>query len=62
VTTLTCSQCGRDAPEDAGELGRWRHGELVLSGEVDDVTAAMLLCPDCMTEDLERAYEEGGSE
>jgi hypothetical protein len=56
---LGCSQCGRELPADADELRRWEQGSLVLAGEVDDVTAAMLLCPDCAEEDRAGEYEEG---
>jgi len=53
-----CAQCGREVPEDAQELGRWRHGELVLEGELDDVTAGMVVCPECDAVDL-RDYDQG---
>lgn len=56
MTTVACSQCGREAPLDPGELATWRHGELVLQGEVSE---GLLLCPDCDAEDREREFEEG---
>jgi hypothetical protein len=55
----SCSQCGREAPAEPEEARRWRHGELILAGEVDEVTAGLLLCPECQEEDREGAYEEG---
>jgi hypothetical protein len=54
-----CAQCGREAPADPRKLLEWRHGELALEGELDDVTAAMVLCPDCDAEDLTGAYDQG---
>jgi hypothetical protein len=59
MATLECSQCGRPAPADRAELGRWGQGGLAVAGGVDDVTASMLLCPDCVDDDREREYEEG---
>ncbi len=56
TTSVVCSQCGREAPTDPGELRAWRHGELALEGEVGE---GLLLCPDCDAEDRERAFEEG---
>jgi hypothetical protein len=57
TTTVVCSQCGREAPSDPAELATWRHGELVLEGEVGE--GGLLLCPDCDAADRERAFEEG---
>lgn len=57
-----CSQCGREAPGDPAEARRWRQGELIAAGEVDEVTAGLLLCPDCIEESRERAYEEGAGD
>jgi len=57
-----CSQCGREAPGEPEEALRWRHGELLVAGEVDEVSAGLLLCPDCIEEDRERAYEEGAGD
>ncbi len=57
---VVCSQCGRPAPvDDPDELARWRHSRLLLAGEPDEVTATMLLCPECVEEDHAREYEEG---
>ncbi len=54
-----CSQCGREAPDEAAELTTWRHGELALEGIVG---AGLLVCPDCDALDREHEYEEGGSD
>jgi hypothetical protein len=59
MSTLVCSQCGRSAPTDPEELRSWKHGDLVIAGELDEVTATMLLCPECVQEDLAHEYEEG---
>jgi hypothetical protein len=59
---VVCSQCGREAPHDSEEVGRWRHGELVVSGELDEVTAGLLLCPTCWAEDLEGEFDAGGED
>ncbi len=53
-----CAQCGREAPLEADELARWRHGDLVLAGGLDDVTAGMVVCPDCDADDL-RDFDQG---
>src|SRR5262245_17533620 len=42
-----CAQCGRVAPDHAEELAHWRHGDLVLEGDLDDVMAGMVVCPEC---------------
>lgn len=59
MSTLACSQCGRAVPTDGDELRSWKHGDLVIAGELDDVTATMLLCPQCVEEDLSEEYEAG---
>jgi hypothetical protein len=59
MPTLYCSQCGRSAPADHDELQSWKHGDLVIAGELDQVTASMLLCPECVQEDLSGEYEAG---
>jgi hypothetical protein len=56
ATALQCTRCGRDAPEDPGELTTWRHGWLAVE---DDVAEGLLLCPDCDAEDRGREFEEG---
>ncbi len=53
-----CAQCGREVPLEAEELARWRHGDLVLAGDLDDVTAGMVVCPDCDADDL-RDFDQG---
>ena len=53
-----CAQCGREVAVGAEELARWRHGDLVLEGDLDDVTAGMVVCPDCDADDL-RDFDQG---
>jgi len=55
-----CSQCGRPAPAEPAALSGWRQGELALEEELDEVTAGLLVCPDCDAEDREGEYEAGG--
>jgi hypothetical protein len=55
---VECAQCGREAPADAEELGRWRHGNLVLESRLGDVPAGMVVCPDCDADDL-RDFDQG---
>lgn len=54
-----CAQCGREVPVDSSELLRWRHGELALEGDPDDVTAGMVLCPECDADDLGADFDQG---
>ena len=54
---LCCGQCGRPLPDDESEVGRWRHG--YLAGELDEVSAPMLLCPDCAVEAHLGRYDAG---
>jgi hypothetical protein len=56
--TLACAQCGRPLPDDPGELARWKQGALAAA-ELDEVAAAMLLCPECVEDDRAGEYEEG---
>jgi hypothetical protein len=60
--TFSCAECGRTAPTDASELRQWRYGDLLLAGELDEVTAPLLLCPDCWRENRDRNYEEGAGD
>jgi len=53
-----CAQCGREVPADPHALTEWRHGDLVLAGDLDDVTAGMVVCPDCDSDDL-RDFDQG---
>jgi hypothetical protein len=57
-----CAQCGCPAPTGLSELLLWRHGDLAASGEVDDVTAAMVLCPDCDDESRRGEYDAGAGD
>jgi hypothetical protein len=59
---LAFAQCGRTVSAGEEELSSWRHGELLLAGELDEITATMLLCPDCVAEDRAGEYEAGGAE
>jgi hypothetical protein len=59
MSSLRCSQCGRAAPTDNDQLRDWKHGELVFAGELDEMAAAMLLCPECVEEDRTEEYEAG---
>ena len=59
TTALVCSRCARAVPSDPDELATWRHGELVLEGDVGE---GLLLCPDCDAEDREREFDEGAGE
>ena len=56
-----CSQCGQEAAISP-ELAAWRHGDLALRGELDDITAGLLLCPACWSEDLEGEFDAGGED
>jgi hypothetical protein len=57
VIALACSRCGAPAPADADGLAAWEYGSHVARGDVDDVTASMLVCPDCRDELHDEAYE-----
>ena len=59
MSLVGCAQCGRQLPNDAAELARWKYGDLALSGEIDETAAGMLLCPDRAEDDLLGEYEEG---
>ncbi len=59
MSTVCCSQCGRAVPTERDDLRGWKHGDLVLSGELDDVSATMLLCPECVEEDRSGEFDTG---
>jgi hypothetical protein len=61
MADLACSRCGRAVPAKDEELS-WKHGDLLLAGELNDVTATMLLCPECVAEDRAGDSEAGGAE
>jgi hypothetical protein len=61
MSSLHCSQCGRAAPTDPDELRTWTQGEFSVTGELDELTAAMVLCADCVQEDLSMEYDAGES-
>jgi hypothetical protein len=56
---VECAQCGREAPADPVELERWRHGNLALSEELDEVAAAMIVCPDCDADHRAGQFDSG---
>jgi hypothetical protein len=58
---LACSQCGAEAPEDPFELVLWKYGRLALEGDFADAIDWLLLCPDCVEEEHDHAYDEGAS-
>jgi hypothetical protein len=59
MATIGCAQCGSPLPSEAAVLARWKNATLAASGETDDATAAMLLCPECADEERLGEYEEG---
>jgi hypothetical protein len=59
ITRAACAQCEQLLPADPDEIARWKHADLVLSGDLD---VAMLLCPDCQEEGRDMAYDEGGAD
>jgi hypothetical protein len=59
--SLTCSRCGGPAPTpESAEFTAWRGSGAVLAGEVGDLAAGLLLCPECVAED--RTADELGGE
>jgi hypothetical protein len=59
MSMIGCAQCGCPLPSNAAELARWKNGTLAAAGEIDETTAAMLLCPECAEEERLGEYEEG---
>jgi hypothetical protein len=59
---LLCSQCERPLPADAASIEEWRHGPLLLAGELGEDAAALLLCPECVEDENSNAFDEGGQE
>lgn len=59
MLAMCCAQCGRALPTDPDDLSRWRQGDLLAAGELDELTAAMLLCPECADDDRQGEYEAG---
>jgi hypothetical protein len=59
MSTTGCAQCGRELPSDAAALARWKNRTHTADGELDETTAAMLLCPECAEDDRLGEYEEG---
>jgi len=60
VTDLACAQCGRGAPSDPGELTQWAYGPIAIRGEFPEVIDVLLLCPECVVEDHDHEFDEGG--
>ncbi|HKI92940.1 MAG TPA: hypothetical protein VJ986_11630 [Gaiellaceae bacterium] len=56
---MSCAQCGRRLPSAEGEVARWRYGYLAAAGELDETSAGILLCPDCIADAIERGYDVG---
>lgn len=62
LTAVACSQCGQEAPSDPHELLRWAYGSIAMRGDFRDVIGALLLCPECIEEEHEHAFDEGGTD
>lgn len=56
---LCCAQCGRMLADDPAEVARWRPRILVAEGDLDELTAMMVLCPDCADDASAGAYDAG---
>jgi hypothetical protein len=61
ATDLACAQCGRAAPGDPAELTGWAYGPIALRGEFPEVIDVLLLCPECVVEDHDHEFDEGGT-
>jgi hypothetical protein len=59
VSDTVCSQCGQPVPADPVELARWKGGELLLAGELEDFAVGLLICPDCVRAERAGNYEAG---
>jgi len=62
LTPLACSQCGQEAPTDLPELTHWAYGSIAAQGEFPDVIDRLLLCPQCVEEEREHEFDEGGAD
>ena len=60
VTELACAQCGCAAPTAPGELTSWAYGPIAVRGEFPEVIDVLLLCPECIVEDHDHEFDEGG--
>jgi hypothetical protein len=57
---VVCAQCGVHAPAPSVELDGWRHADFAASAlDVDEVAAAMVLCPDCDADVRNDEYDPG---
>lgn len=61
VTELACAQCGRAAPSEPSELSGWAYGPTALRGDFPEVIDVLLLCPECVVEDHDHEFDEGGT-
>jgi hypothetical protein len=59
---FACSHCGEPLPTEPLAVAAWRHGSLVLSGELEADATDLLLCPDCDADEELGAYEEGAGD
>jgi hypothetical protein len=59
---FACSHCGEPLPGDSLAVAGWRHGPLVLAGELEADATDLLLCPDCDADEELGAYEEGAGD
>jgi hypothetical protein len=59
-TFVTCAQCGWTVQSDAPELARWSHGALAVAGDLDETSAAIVVCPECAEESRLGAFDPGG--
>jgi hypothetical protein len=59
TVALSCAQCGRPLPSEAAELAAWKHGELAAAGELDETSAGLLVCPECLGEHLLGEFDAG---
>jgi hypothetical protein len=59
---LCCAQCGRPLPDDDAAVREWRFGELAAAGELDETSAAILLCPECVEDAVRGGYDVGAGD
>jgi hypothetical protein len=59
---FACSHCGEHLPADPLAVAAWRHGALVLAGDLEADATDLLLCPDCDADGELGAYDEGAGD
>ncbi len=59
---LACAQCGSPLPTDPAAAARWRFGHLAARGELDETSAGVLLCPDCVADDASGDWDAGDAD